>query len=124
MVQKSNMRGDITSYLWLMDAWQDALYLVCHSVAIHEGEEATKEVHQQEQQQQHVKGRDDCNGVATNTMPSPWDDAFDLLCRAMVTDEELEEKLTWDRLVAESRSAIMDDDDDDDILYKSVDSPQ
>lgn len=109
-----------------MDAWQDALYLVCHSVAIHEGEEATKEVHQQEQeqQQQHVKGRDDCNGVATNTMPSPWDDAFDLLCRAMVTDEELEEKLTWDRLVAESRSAIMDDDDDDDILYKSVDSPQ
>jgi hypothetical protein len=36
----------------------------------------------------------------------------------------LEEKLTWDRLVAESRRAIMDDDDDDDILYKSVDSPQ
>lgn len=112
------MRDDSTSYLSLMDAWQDAVYFMCHSGEVQEEEETTKEVHQQE-------GRnDDCHAAATCTSSctdtSPWDDAFDLLCRTMVTDEDLEEELTWNWLEAESRSALLDDDD---IVYTSVQVP-
>ena len=111
---------DKTSYLSLMDAWKDAMYIMCHSVALREEEKMTKEVQLQQQQQQQLHdSRGDGNDAATSTTPSPWNDAFDLLCRAMVTDEDLEEKLTWDRLEAESRSAL-DDDDDDDIVYISA----
>lgn len=102
-----------TSYLSLVDAWQEAIHFVCQSAVPEEvGSRKEKSVAPQECQEE----RDDDDAAKTST----WDDALDLLCRAMVIDEELEEKITWERLVAENRciapcGGVFDDDYDDDI---------
>lgn len=90
----------------ITDVWHDAILGLCNPVTL-EGED-----------HETLKKVDDSD-------TSSWRDAMDLLCRAIVIDEELEEEHAWGCIMAETQCIPAytypcgdSDSDDDGIAIK------
>jgi len=91
------------------DSWQDALLGFCSPIAIcGEDEHEIRSLSSLEASRSVVPSK------------STWQDAVDLLCRAIVIDEQLEEEAAWKSIMAERRCiptcGAFDSDDDNDVV--------